>query len=53
MSNKTFTGSYCLLLILLCCGIVPGIIYYFIARKEIQPQTVIQISNQNIQEEKK
>lgn len=35
MSDKTFTGSYCLLFILLCCGILPGIVYYLIARKEL------------------
>ena len=33
--TKTFTGSYCLLVILLCCYIIPGILYYIIAQKEV------------------
>ena len=35
MSRKSFTGSYCLLVILLCIGIIPGIVYYLVARREI------------------
>lgn len=44
MSRKTFTGSYCLLVILLCCFIFPGVLYYIIARRETGTKQVIQQS---------
>lgn len=47
MARKTFTGSYCLLVILLCIGIIPGIIYYAIARREIGGSSK-QVIKQNI-----
>ncbi len=47
MARKSFTGSYCLLFILLCIGIIPGILYYLIARREIGGASK-QVLNQNI-----
>lgn len=34
---KKFQGSWCILVILLCIGIIPGIIYYALLYKEVTP----------------
>ena len=34
---KEFQGSWCILIILLCIGIIPGIIYYALMYKEVTP----------------
>lgn len=48
---KEFTGNGCMCFILLLCGVIPGVLYYFIKRKEIKQNTIV-INNQNIQEGK-
>ena len=34
---KEFQGSWCILIILLCFAIIPGIIYYALMYKEVTP----------------
>jgi len=34
---KEFQGSWCIFIILLWCGIIPGIIYYALMYKEVTP----------------
>jgi len=53
MTRKKFTGSYCLLIILTIPFIIPGVIYYLIARREVGPivqQTVIVQQSQQPQQ---
>jgi len=47
---KEFQGSWCILVILLCFAIVPGIIYYAVMYKEVTPTVVVAPQQQQQQQ---